>query len=272
MFLVLDIGGTNCRVAVFEENIKRPKLIEYIKLSKDINNDLIRIKEVIGSYKDSINAVVLALAGVVDKEKNILLKSPHIPSWVGINLKDTFRKLFDCPLHVFNDTYLAAYGEAYSSNYRKDFWYLNWGSGIGGCLAKWENDEWKLYASEPGHMVLEIGGVECNCGQKGCWDILAGGKGISKRFNKLPKDLLLSEWKSIIPYMSTGLQNILAIAPAELIIIGGGIALNQPLVVDLIEKKLYQDLKIFKPPKLYRTKLSDLAAIYGGFYFLSSRV
>jgi glucokinase len=270
MFLVLDIGGTNCRVALFEKDNKRPKFIKYIKLSKNIDESILDITELVKG--NNIDSITLGVAGVIDPEKYMLSNSPHLKFLQGINLKELFNKYFDCPFYVFNDTYLACLGEAYSNNYRKDFWYINWGSGIGGSLAKWENDKWEINSSEPGHMILETKGPICTCGQKGCWDRLAGGKGIVESFKKLPKDLILSDWKEIIPYMSSGLLNIIAIAKTDLIILGGGIALNQPLVVDLIEKDLCSRIKIFNCPIVLRTKLSDLAAIYGGFYFLNQRV
>lgn len=268
MYLVLDIGGTNCRIGSFNDlNALKPFKVEYIRLQQDFDKDWQSILDSVQHIK-GINGAVMAIAGALNQERTILLNSPHLPVFEGIDIKNRLSDDLSCPVEVFNDTYLAALGESTVARYTDSFWYINWGSGIGGSFIRGKGSKRMIYAAEPGHMVVCPRAETCECGQKGCWDAMAGGKSIERRYAKSPSQLILKQWKEIVPFMINGLINISVTCPTELIVLGGGIALNQPEIVDLISHKLHQSLKILPSPRLELAKLGDLAAIYGGFAFM----
>lgn len=268
MYLVLDIGGTNCRIGFINDlNAKKPSKVEYIKLQHDFDKDWQSILDTLQHIK-GINGAVMAIAGALNQERTMLLNSPHLSVFEGIDIKNRLSDDLSCKVEVFNDTYLAALGESTVARYTDSFWYLNWGSGIGGSLVKGKGTKRKIHAAEPGHMVLCPRAEACECGQKGCWDAMAGGKSLQRRYGKSPSELILKQWKEILPFMINGLINISVVYPTELIIMGGGIALNQPEIIDLIAHKLRDSMKILPAPRLEMAKFGDLAAIYGGFAFM----
>jgi predicted NBD/HSP70 family sugar kinase len=274
MYLVLDIGGTNSRVALFNDDLsKRPVVLEYLKLDNDFSKDWKKIYDLIRYYHaGDFKGAVMAIAGALDKNRKKLINSPHLSSFQGVNLFDLLTNSFNCKASIFNDTYLAAYGEAFGNKQNKDFWYINWGSGIGGSLVRREGKGFNIFNAEPGHMRLDSAGIKCNCGQSGCWDSLVGGKAIELRYNKHAWDLILKEWTEVVNIMTQGLLNTLVVAPTELVIMGGGISINQPEMVELLEVKLKEMIKIYPAPKLQIAKFEDLSAIYGGFFFLKASV
>jgi predicted NBD/HSP70 family sugar kinase len=270
MFLVLDIGGTNCRIAVFNSNgAKRPLLLEYLELEQNLQHDWQHMLDLIEPYRQrGFTGAVIGVAGALNAEGTTLINSPHLHFLEGIDLKNRLQNDLNCPVSVFNDTYLATLAETKVSGRSNNFWYLNWGSGIGGSLALKGKKGWEIHNAEPGHMVLDPAAAKCECGQQGCWDIICGGRGLIARFNKHPSTLILAEWKQIIPYMTQGILNLSVVFPVGEIIMGGGIAINQPEIVELINQKLNVMMKIIKAPKLSVTKYADLLGIYGGFHFL----
>jgi predicted NBD/HSP70 family sugar kinase len=268
MYIVLDIGGTNCRIGFFNDlKSSKPFKVEYIKLQHDFDKDWQAILDTIG-HLSTVNGAVMAIAGALSKDRTNLVNSPHLAVFEGINIKNRLSDDLSCPVEIFNDTYLAALGESTVARYAESFWYLNWGSGIGGSFVRGKGSSKKIYAAEPGHMIVHPGADICECGQRGCWDAMAGGKALERRYGKKPSELLLKQWKEVIPFMINGLINVAVTCPTELIILGGGIALNQPEIVDLISHKFQESMKIMSAPRLELAKLGDLAAIYGGFAFM----
>ena len=269
MFVILDIGGTNCRLGFFDSlKSTKPLNVEYLKLNNNFKEDRFeifkKIKEIRNIKEDKIEGIAMAMAGSLDLEKFKLINAINLKSWENINLKDLFEKEFSCPVFIQNDTYMAALGEVSGLPKDKSFWYVNWGSGIGGALVKVNNGYRLVLASEIGHHSMGSTYPGCRCGQVGCWDSLASGKAIQKKFNTHPSNLILSEWKSIVPFMVQGLINILSISSTDYVVMGGGVSINQPEIVELISKKVENGLKIVKAPKFLIAKHKDLSAIFGG--------
>ncbi len=202
----------------------------------------------------------------------MLINSVNLPLWENINLVDLFTKEFKCPVFIQNDTYVAALGESLAVSTEEDFWYVNWGSGIGGALIRTVDEKRIAFASEIGHHSLGSNYPKCRCGQIGCWDSLASGKALIERFNTHPSNLILSEWKSVIPFMVQGLISILSINPVDVVVMGGGVSINQPEIIDLISKKVNDALKIVKPPKFKIAKFKDLSAIFGGLELIKTKL
>lgn len=96
----------------------------------------------------------------------------HIPDLLGLDMKLELTSLFDLPVYIENDGHMLAvaencYGAASESN---DVVFLTIGNGIGGALKV--NGE--LYGGsrnrggELGHMIINEGGEQCECGNRGC--------------------------------------------------------------------------------------------------------
>jgi glucokinase-like ROK family protein len=126
----------------------------------------------------------LGVPGLVDHATGTLLFAPNL-KWSNVPLRDMWRKRFGVPVVVENEAKAATLGEWMLGVARQvdNFIYLSAGVGLGGGLMI----DGRLYggrggfAGEVGHMTLEPDGPPCNCGSRGCWEVLIGPTAIIQR-------------------------------------------------------------------------------------------
>ena len=113
MFLLLDIGGTNIRLASSSDgnsisSVKiiptPPNFIDGIKVLEELSSQIIN--------GEKIQAVSIGITGILNPDKNQLVKSPHLPNWTNQEVKQQLEKLFNAPVFLENDTALVGLGEA----------------------------------------------------------------------------------------------------------------------------------------------------------------
>lgn len=129
----------------------------------------------------NVLAVGLGAAGLVRWPDGTLLFAPNL-AWRDAPLKERLEEAFDRPVVVDNDCTAAAYGEWQIGAGRgvADLLYVGVGTGIGGgivaggAIQRGANG----FAGEIGHIVVEPGGPECGCGNRGCWETVASGRAI----------------------------------------------------------------------------------------------
>ena len=124
----IDIGGTMIKGAVFNargsmiEKQERSSMADTTE-EKFINNLVSFIKSLTGD-NSNISATGIGIAGVLDKQRNILIESPNIPVLRNINLKDTLEKRLMMPVVIENDANIAALGELWIGNGRTEIGHL----------------------------------------------------------------------------------------------------------------------------------------------------
>jgi glucokinase-like ROK family protein len=119
----------------------------------------------------------VGVPGLVDHATGTLLFAPNL-KWRNLPLREMWRKRFGTLVVVENDARAAAVGEWMLGAARQveNFIYLSAGVGLGGGVMI----NGRLYggiggfAGEVGHMTLEPDGPRCNCGNRGCWEVLVG--------------------------------------------------------------------------------------------------
>lgn len=128
-------------------------------------------------------AVGVGAAGMVDFEAGALRWAPNI-AWRELPVRDLVAERTGLPCIVDNDANAAAWGEhrfGAARGYR-DVLVVTVGTGIGGGIVAGG----ELYrgahgfAAEIGHVIVEPGGPECNCGNRGCWEQVASGRALER--------------------------------------------------------------------------------------------
>lgn len=96
--------------------------------------------------------------------------------------------MVEAPVHFGNDANAAALGEYLAGGYNvKSFVMITLGTGIGsgiildGKLIKGIN----YAASELGHTVIKLGGEQCTCGRKGCFEAYASATALIRDTRRL---------------------------------------------------------------------------------------
>ncbi len=206
-----------------------------------------------------ISAIGIGAAGISNPEAGVLFTSPHLPALRNVLLRDILQERLGKKTFLTNDANAAALGEFYFGAARgaRNFIYITLSTGIGAGIVI----DGKIYtgaigaAGEVGHMTIDDNGPVCNCGNKGCWEVLASGTALAReakrRIHEGVKTSILKyvdgDLESLTApaiheaaergdkfareliartgyYVGVGLTNLINIFNPELIVIGGGLS------------------------------------------------
>ncbi len=278
-YIGIDLGGTNIVVGLVDEKfnivdkLSKPTLRE--READEIILDMIDLtKEIIAKNNlsnEDIYSIGVGSPGACDPENAIIKYAGNI-KFKDYNLRDMFNKHIDLPVFLGNDANVAALGEymAGAGKKYKSSVMITLGTGVGGGYV--ENGQILTGAyfkgAELGHMVISVGGEQCTCGRKGCWEAYSSATGLIRDINKAAKlnpnskindffdgnenhtnakmvfdakDLGDKVAEEVIDnyytYLAEGLSNIVAIFDPEVIILGGGVAAQgEKMITPVIEK------------------------------------
>ncbi|WP_277678459.1 ROK family transcriptional regulator [Gracilibacillus dipsosauri] len=196
----------------------------------------------------------VAMHGVVDSEAGLAIFAPNL-QLRNIPIKQHLESTFDMEVKVENDAKSLALGEAWFDDNQisyKSMVAVNVGRGIGAGMVingKVYNGEHGI-AGEIGHMMIDINGKRCTCGNKGCLQTLASGPAIADRAMELLKHgekSVLAEHQIVTAkkvyeaaeqedvlakqllyetgvYLGIAFTNLIHISNPSKIIIGGGVS------------------------------------------------
>jgi len=184
-FLVgVDFGGTKILAGVFNADLECLGVAKVSTKSHRGTEAVIeRIARCVEDAVDEadlslkqVRAIGIGAPGAVDGDNGSVIFAPNL-QWSDVPLKKKLEGLLEVPVFVENDCNMAALGVYAAELESKPRHMLGIfvGTGIGGGLII--NGE--LYsgfghtAGEVGHMVIDLNGPKCGCGNKGCFEALA---------------------------------------------------------------------------------------------------
>jgi len=193
-----DLGGTKILTGIFTPTLK---CVGKTKLSTkaDRGADAV-IDRVARCVRDALDECDLDLKqcrgigigapGAVDFDEGRVIFAPNLPGWKDVLLKKELEKRLEVPVFIENDCNIAVLGvhEKEFGGKPRNLIGIFIGTGIGGGIIL----DGKLFsganhtAGEIGHMVLQVDGPKCGCGNKGCLEALASRTGI---FNRIQTDV-----------------------------------------------------------------------------------
>ena len=142
-----------------------------------------RLNPLIARY-ENVCGIGIGVPGPVDSDRGVALHAANL-GWKNANLSDAIAERLPRPLPIVldNDVNAGALGEKLFGTAKgaSNFLYLIVGTGLGGAVIS--NNRLLRGASnsemEIGHVSLDpINGLPCACGQRGCLEMIASGKGI----------------------------------------------------------------------------------------------
>jgi glucokinase len=267
LILGVDLGGTKILTAVTNSQGKilsrdhsiTPASKGHEAVIESILDSSHRVLEQANVAISELTAVGIGAPGLVNPETGIIFTSPNLPRWQDVPLRDIVQERLGKKTFVINDANAAALGEFYFGAARgaRNFIYITLSTGIGGGIII----DGKIYsgaigaAGEVGHMTIDDDGPICNCGNRGCWEMLASGTALAREARQQIKEgvrtsiLEYAEGdvekvtaqvvhsaaeqgdslaKELIArtgyYVGVGLANLINIFNPELIVIGGGLS------------------------------------------------
>jgi glucokinase len=306
----VDLGGTKILAGIFKtsfESLATAKLST--KSQRGVDKVIERIARCVQDAVDEADLSLKQIAGIgigapgsVNFNEGTVIFAPNMEGWKDIPLKKELEKHLGVPVFVENDCNVGAlgvYGVELKSK-PKSMVGIFVGTGIGGGIII--NGE--LYggaghtAGEIGHMVLDINGPKCGCGNKGCFEALASRTamfqhiktGIKEGQKTLLTEMLgndLSDLRSndlrkairkgdkfvdkvveeAAEYIGIATANIINILNPEVVVLGGGVieALQDEMMSVIIETaKDYAMAGSMKGVEIVASDLGDNAGITGG--------
>ena len=308
-FVGVDLGGTKILAGVLDgafQCISRSKLST--KPERGEEEVIDRIARCIQDAVDEsdlslrqIRGIGLGAPGAVDCREGRVIFAPNL-GWKDIALKKALEKRLDIPVFVENDCKLHTLGvyEAELQGKPRHLIGIFLGTGIGAGLIL----DGKPYsghngtAGEVGHMVIDVDGPECACGNHGCFEALASRRAIFRNIQAAVKkgqqtvltDMLGSDLADLrsgdlrkairrgdrfvegiveqaAEYTGIAVGNLINLFNPEVIVLGGGIIEQlEGEMMSIIEKRARQQALpgTAKGIDIRATRLGDDAGITGG--------
>ena len=199
--LAADIGGTNTRMAVVNENGDILTLFKKSTYCEDGMEEMIKfIVSCAGETieksklsKEEICGMGIGFPGPLNAETGTIFNPPNLQGWDSVPLRDILEKELKVPVAIENDANAAALGEWWkgAGSGADSLFCITLGTGVGGGIVL-DGKVWhgaSSIAGEIGHTTVIRDGIKCTCGNIGCLEAYACSGGILKRVN----DALLNE-------------------------------------------------------------------------------
>jgi glucokinase len=185
----IDLGGTKIEVALVSPDGLVHNRLRTPTDSKDGYTAVVdKIAHILQQLKDQNPGIIpvtigIGVAGQIDKNTGEVESAPNL-KWSHKDLQKAVEKKMNIPVTICNDVRAATWGEwLYGAGKDCDnmvciFIGTGIGSGIvsGGKMLEGYNNT----AGEIGHITIDMNGPECHCGNKGCFEALAGGWAIAR--------------------------------------------------------------------------------------------
>jgi glucokinase len=305
----VDLGGTKILAGVFTNSLKcigRSKMST--KTERGAGAVVERVAHCVQDAVDEcdldikqVRGVGIGAPGSVDPENGKVMFAGNL-GWKDVSLKKELEKQLQLPVFLQNDCNICTLGvhEVELEAKPRNMIGIFLGTGIGGGLII----EGRLYsgytrtAGEVGHMVLEVNGPKCTCGNRGCWEALASRSALFRQVQEAVKDgqktvlteMLGSDLKDLrsgdlrkaikqgdkfvehiveeaAKYTGIAVANLINVLNPEVVVLGGGLmdALEDemmPVVVESAREHAFPGSD--KGIKILPSKLGDDAGITGG--------
>jgi len=275
----IDLGTTNIYGVLCDLNAKI--LVEKSRptcVAKGFRSIIRRTSELIEELEASsgprsrpVLGVGLAVAGLIDRERNVVEFSPDF-HWENVDVQRELARRHSIPIVFDNVTRVMALGEiCFGVGKRfRNFVCVNVGYGIGGGIVIDGEPVFgpRGIAGEIGHMTLDRNsGRLCDCGNFGCLEALASGNAIAKEARarlqagedsvlrtmcgdaidgvtaemvanaaKKGDPMALDIFHRAAEYLGIGIAALINLLDPEAVVIGGGVAQAGDLLFDIVRK------------------------------------
>ncbi|MCD2136890.1 ROK family glucokinase [Salinicoccus halitifaciens] len=211
MILAADIGGTTCKLGIFDASLKQ---VEKWQIPTDTSREGSGILEAVHmSFKQKLEesglgygdcrGIGIGVPGPVDFSTGIVNGAINLNWRTHKNIRQEFERFSGIPAVVDNDANLAALGEqAFGAGKgHGDVVMLTLGTGVGGGIIAGHHLVHGAHGSagEIGHMKVAVGeNFKCNCGGTGCLESVASTIGLKNLALKYSGDFESSALKTHI--------------------------------------------------------------------------
>lgn len=305
-YIGIDLGGTNIAVGLVNEEgrilakAETPTLVgrPYQDLIRDMARCARSVMEQAGVGEDAVASVGIGIPGVADSDGNVIFCTNL--GWRDVPLRREFQQYIGKPFLIDNDASVAGWAEykAGVSRGTSSSVFLTLGTGLGSGIIL----NGKLWSGahgaggELGHLVIDVDGVPCTCGKRGCAERYCSATAIIRMAREAcadaPGSLILQKaggdpdritaktvmdaakagdetavkvFRLFVKYLTISINNVISSLDPEMIILGGGVSRAGDFLLDAVRETLEEYL--FYPtlprPRLCIASLGNDAGIIG---------
>ena len=292
--VAIDIGGTNTRVALADEELNIIERKQFATDSENPNVTLGKIAEVIKSFDCDIVGAGMSCPGPLDLINGKILTPPNLKGqWHNLKVAEELSKLINKPVYLENDANLAGLAEAVVGE-GKDYNYVQFftvstGLGAGFVINKEiyhgahgfgnEVANCVMMKDGPSHGSIIPGGIEAissgtaitSRAVKAGLDVKHAGEvnDLAKAGNEVAKQIM----DDAKEYLANFIGVVYGYADPEIVILGGSVALKIDGFVEEVEalakERVYEIMKPYV--KVRKSTLNEDSGLIGAAYLAFSK-
>lgn len=292
--VAIDIGGTNTRVALADEELNIIERKQFATDSENPDVTLGKIAEVIKSFDCDIVGAGMSCPGPLDLINGKILTPPNLKGqWHNLKVAEELSKLINKPVYLENDANLAGLAEAVVGE-GKDYNYVQFftvstGLGAGFVINKEiyhgahgfgnEVANCVMMKDGPSHGSIIPGGIEAissgtaitSRAVKAGLDVKHAGEvnDLAKAGNEVSKQIM----DDAKEYLANFIGVVYGYADPEIVILGGSVALKIDDFVEEVEalakERVYEIMKPYV--KVRKSTLNEDSGLIGAAYLAFSK-
>ena len=292
--VAIDIGGTNTRVALADEELNIIERKQFATDSENPDVTLGKIAEVIKSFDCDIVGAGMSCPGPLDLINGKILTPPNLKGqWHNLKVAEELSKLINKPVYLENDANLAGLAEAVVGE-GKDYNYVQFftvstGLGAGFVINKEiyhgahgfgnEVANCVMMKDGPSHGSIIPGGIEAissgtaitSRAVKAGLDVKHAGEvnDLAKAGNEVAKQIM----DDAKEYLANFIGVVYGYADPEIVILGGSVALKIDGFVEEVEalakERVYEIMNPYV--KVRKSTLNEDSGLIGAAYLAFSK-
>ena len=299
VYIGIDVGGTGIQMGVVDEKgqiIAKGAIVTRTDIPfedqvKAMADCALETLEKSGHTLIELASIGLGIPGIADQKTGVVPFCTNL-GWKNVPLRETFQKYIDKPIFIDNDATVAGLAESVagvSANTDSSV-FLTLGTGVGAGIVI-RGKVWSGFhgvGSEVGHMIMEIDGEPCSCGNRGCLERYTSATAIIRMAResvaKHPDSLIMSlcggdpnlinakmvfdaaregdeqglkVFRRYARYLGQAIATIVNFFDPEVIVLGGGVSKAGKFLLDAVREEAPKYC-IFKSMPISRIELAKL--------------
>ena len=285
--LGLDLGGTNIKAAVLEQNDSGtpPLLIHSDSVPTEaalgpdhVTGRLIELGRKMKGQVEGITALGLGVPGLFDPGDGRIELFPNLAGeWEGYELRTAVGRGVGLDTAMINDAraFTLAEGTVGAGRGAKVMLGITLGTGIGGGVMIGGHLHTGAFgtAGEFGHQTVSPEGPMCGCGNRGCLEAVARGGVISTEAGAVDveglyaaaaegNELAVRTVERASFFMAIAIANAVSLLGVDVVVVGGGIVSSGDRVLDPLRRAVAERVTLV-PTDEIRIVAAELGPMAG---------
>ena len=300
----VDVGGTGIQIGVVnreykiiqEGSIPTRTDLPFEDQLRQIADCIVDTVRESGFSVNDIESVGIGIPGIASAKTGEIIKCTNM-GWFHMPFRDIFKRYLDKPVHIDNDANVAALAESVAgvSAGTSSSVFITIGTGIGsGIIINgriWSGAH--HIGGELGHVIFDLGGVPCTCGNHGCLERYCSATALIRMAREAVSDhpdsliirsvnmepdrieaktvfdaaragdpLAASVYKQFIDHLAQAIGSVVNLLDPEVIVLGGGVSKAGSFLLDPLTEE-YTKYVLFNDQPLPPLKLAVLGSEAG---------